>query len=231
MFKTIAMAAAFALTAVSASAVTLYSEDFEGQNSKGADRFGTDLTGVDWGLELGNAQLGRSGRYFKVSNGEFRARELFGEATWLSPIIDVSGYKDLVLTIDFRQYGNIEINDYVDVAISMNGRVTGYNVLDINGYGVGPFHISGSLNPHGLVGDHDGPSPTDFGETQLVEAISEPGDQFGLWIKFRNNDDGEVFAMDNITLTGTPVSAVPLPATGLLLIGGLAAAVATRRRR
>lgn len=230
MFRIFSTAAALAVCATTAGAATLYSETFTGQENKGFHRWASqdDTSGVDWRLERGNINLSTNGSYFKVRNGAFTAKYLDGQAVWHSPVIDVTGYDDLTLSVDFGQRGDIEANDYIDVSISMNGGVTGYNVLDVNGFG-----INGVLERHALIGNHDWPSRADFGSTTMVERIRERGTQFALMVRFRNNERGETFTMDNITLTGTRsggVAPVPLPASALMLLGGLAGLAALRRR-
>lgn len=82
------------------SQTTLYSEDFTGQINKGAlgpggNNPSTDITGVNWSLDLSDTNLNfaNTNDYFivrSVSGNElFEGRDLDGEAIWLSPNIDI----------------------------------------------------------------------------------------------------------------------------------------------
>ena len=63
---------------------TIYSEDFTGQNDKGAvgPTPTTDLSGVDWTIDISSATLTANSDWFKVTNEIFEARDIDGNTIW-----------------------------------------------------------------------------------------------------------------------------------------------------
>ena len=77
----------------------IYSEDFTGQDGKGA--YGptptTDVSGVTWTVDISNAVLSASDDYIKVVSGKLEARDTDGTVIWLSPSINISSYAEVDL--------------------------------------------------------------------------------------------------------------------------------------
>ncbi len=82
---------------------TLYSEDFTGQNGKGAR--GTnpvDLVGCTWNIDVSNTSFSNVSDYFMVVNEELASVDLDGNclppptcpgtAIWFSPIINIQDF-------------------------------------------------------------------------------------------------------------------------------------------
>ncbi len=115
---------------------TIYSEDFTGQNGKGANGGSpptTDLTGVDWTIDITSATL--SGKYFKVKDEIFEAVKTEGNAIWISPSIDISSHENISFSLAAAENGTMEpadifnteyrINSGTWIAAATNGSLSG----------------------------------------------------------------------------------------------------------
>jgi hypothetical protein len=216
------------LGATSVSAATIYEENFDGQDDKGA--FGTtvDTSGVSWSIDLGDAALFNDSDFFGVFNGVFAAQDTnvgcpnsscsgvagsnvsdFDLPTWLSPVIDISAYTNLVLSVDVGFLGDItryEFDDFVNSGDT--GVVTG---LVDNAPDVGLDILGTATN--GTVG----------------AGVSDGG-TFQFSFVANTYAGNERIFIDNIVLTGD-LTAVPLPASGLMLLGAMGGMAAWRRRK
>lgn len=222
--KTIFLAATCAAALASASqAATIYSEDFTGQNGDGlVGTSGTYLSANGWTASAAGVV---SGDRFSVSGEAFSGNDTNDIATWLSPIIDVSGFTALSLAMDFFETGDHEgpgcncgVNvDFLNLTVLLDG--IGTTFTNINGFGTGSFSLTGDL-----------PDDGDFGSTSFTTLLADAG-TLRIQVDMRNTAASEVMGFDNIVLTGDEVAAVPLPAGGVLLLSGLAGAAALRKRR
>lgn len=220
-----AAALALSLIASSASAVTLYSETFTGQNGKGANGTGTDIAGVNWSIDTATAGLFNSSDFMQVENGIFTFQDTNAGCTtaicsgggpiptslpmWLSPVINTAGYNNLQLSFDtyasntsFEATGGLNREDDLIVSIIAGGVET--TLLDL---------IQSSGTP--LTGT----------ETFLLLNTTS------LQIKVTGNTyaASEELGFDNLFLTGDSLTSVPLPASALLLTAALLGAGALRR--
>ncbi|MEL6680375.1 MAG: VPLPA-CTERM sorting domain-containing protein [Pseudomonadota bacterium] len=213
------LAALFA--ASSAQAVTVYAEDFEGQNGQGAIGSSTgaiiDTSGVDWSVDVTNANLMTSDDFVQVVDGRLNARDTSGNASWLSPIIDLTGFAGLTLSMDVSETGNHENEDFLDIEVSVDGGSTFFKYTDYLGFG--------SVD-HTFTGNTGG---EDFPDLTFVEAVTD-GTEFQLRLSFLNTQSSENFFIDNIALNAE-VSPVPLPASAALMALSLGALVVARRRK
>ncbi len=216
------------LGATSVSAATIYEENFDGQNGKGAFGSSVDTSGVDWSIDLGDASLFNNSDFFGVFNGAFAAQDTnvgcpnsscsgvagsnvsdFDLPTWLSPLIDVSGFTNIVLSVDVGFLGDItryEFDNFVNSGDT--GVVTGFvdGVADVG------LDILGTATNNSV-----GAGVSDGGTFQFQFVANT----------YAGNE--RVF-IDNIVLTGD-LAAVPLPASGLMLLGAMGGLAAWRRRK
>ncbi|TKS57572.1 T9SS type A sorting domain-containing protein [Mesohalobacter halotolerans] len=159
-----------------------YSEDFTGQNGKGATGGSTvsfDLTGVDWTLDIIESGLGASSDWFRVENEEFSARDVDDEQVWNSPVIDISGETDVDITIDVSSViGELESSDYIE---------TGY-VLD-----------GGSFT---TITKHDGEITGTITDSESLTGLSNS--TLKIVIKVLNNAGSEFYYFDNISVEAPP---------------------------
>jgi len=155
-----------------------YSEDFTGQNGKGATGGSTvtfDLTGVDWTIDIIESGLGASSDWFRVENEEFSARDVDEEQVWNSPVIDISGETDVDITIDVSSViGELESNDYIE---------TGY-VLD-----------GGSFT---TITKHDGEITGAITDSESLTGLSNS--TLKIVIKVLNGAGAEYYYFDNISV-------------------------------
>ncbi|MGF1503499.1 MAG: VPLPA-CTERM sorting domain-containing protein [Paracoccaceae bacterium] len=157
---------------------------------------------------------GPSGNEFLAAN----QLQTFGD--WLSPIVDISNFTSIELSLDAAEYGSHEAVDGLRVLYQIDDQ---------------PFVNVPNSAP--LLGNPDNRTfNDDFAPRTLAIDIPD-GSTFQLLLNFRNNDHLEVITVDNILLTGTQISSdleletIPLPPALWLLISGVAAIGFVGRRR
>jgi hypothetical protein len=213
----------------SVQAATLYSEDFTGQEGKGLlGGNSPDFSGVDWTIEQNDAALFNDDDYIQVKNGQLTARDTnagCGDsrctvdnrnptfAAWLSPIIDISGYTNLLLSLDasgsnatFEVDGGVNSEDDFIVSYELDG--VWFTAADL-------------VTQTGA-----------FPAQNVNKAIAD-GDSLRLKVELNNYAGDELFFLDNVILTGDAIESAPStpePASllGLAAIAGLG--IATRRK-
>lgn len=218
-----------------ANGAVVYSEDFTGQTGTGvvgAFPQGSITTftdpGVTWTLENVDAgdftatsdwarvQGGLSGNL--VSGEAFSIRDSDGVVTWRSPVIDISVFTSLGLTLDVEEIGDIEADNFINIAYILDG---GSPVsLNVDAGPTFPFS-AGNFTYEG-----DLPDDLDFGSDQFSASIPN-GLELQIQITGMSDAGTEELLFDNILLQG---DAIPEPSSSLmvLLAGGLGA---MRRRR
>jgi hypothetical protein len=120
---------------------TIYSENFAGQNDKGAIGPGgssptIDISGVDWTVDLSSADLSAADDWYKVVSEEFSARDVDGDAVWLSPSINISSFSNVSISIDISESGDMESTDFVKCEYNTG---SGWTQFATNGYNIDDF--------------------------------------------------------------------------------------------
>ncbi|MGB0404335.1 MAG: hypothetical protein ACPGEG_09585, partial [Salibacteraceae bacterium] len=116
-------------SSLSFSQVTIYSEDFTGQNGKGAKGTGTsspislDTSGVDWFVDTTGIALTASSDYLQVVSEAFEFQDLDGHGIWKSPIFDIQNLTNLTLSIDLTETGTMEGDDSIVVYFILDSAV------------------------------------------------------------------------------------------------------------
>ena len=166
-----------------AEAFTIYMEDFNDPADQGKGAVGVnsstspviDTSGVDWTIDVSNANLTASSDFFRVQNNQFEAQDVDGEAIWSSPVIDISSFSDVSFAIDFSELGELEetgsVNaDYVDVTYILDGAT--FSIPNQNGVVGAP-----NVGQHTLLGD--------FG-SQTISQTGLSGTNLQLNVAIRN---------------------------------------------
>lgn len=163
---------------------TIYSEDFTGQDGKGA--FGPvpliDLAGVNWSVDVSGATLDQPDDWFYVTNEFFEGRDLDGPAIWLSPLIDITGFTNVQFSLD---------------ALDHNG-IAGDNLEDADTF-ITEYRIDGGAWVQAL---NNGTINNDFDPT-VVSDNGLSGNTFELRVIMTNNGTGERHRLDNVIIEGT----------------------------
>lgn len=129
----------------------LYSEDFTGQNGKGAigPTPTIDLSGVNWNIDISSAALTATTDWFQVVNEVFEARDIDGNAIWLSPSISITGYTNVSFSLDASEDGTMEAGDIFNTEYRIDGGV--WTSATING-SLNDDFTSASVQQTGLTG-------------------------------------------------------------------------------
>ena len=208
---------AFALVmniATNPAIAVIYAEDFTGQEGKGA--IGTtsttppniDTSEVDWSIDVTNTSLTATTDWFQVVNEVLEARDLDGEAIWISPEIDISSFPEVEFSLDASEFGNHEGPgngfDYFDVSYKLDDVET----LITNWNGLGDAS-------HTLIGDL--PDDNDWVST-TVSQTGLSGSTLQISVKMNNSADPEFMRLDNVRVSvAVPWEFNSTP--GLLLVG------------
>lgn len=209
-----------------ASAATIYEEDFSGQAQTGlSGPFSTvnaeiAVTGASWSLYLSQALLFGDNMRVGTTTEALRVTDVTS-GFWLSPVIDLGGFTGIQLQSTISEVGTMEAND----------SVTAYLVDASLPLGTASdAHVIGSF---GATSD-DGGAVFDTALTDLsflngYDAASVP-ELVRIQIAF-DNDALETWILDDVRVTGEPAQSVDLPATAFLLLGGLGGAMVLRHAR
>lgn len=157
------------------SQTILYSEDFTGQNNKGAVGPGTtDLTGItNWTITPDFAGLTVATDWFQVVNDVFEAQDVDTEQLWESTTFSIAGYSTITITMDLAEIGDHENTDYINV----------YYVLD-----GGPETL--------IIGQTDDFTSYNLSFTGIT------GGTLKLVVRVLNNAGTEQITFDNVLVTG-----------------------------
>ena len=169
---------------------TIYLEDFTGQTGKGAIGPGDnnpniDLSGVNWTIDVSNVNLTETTDYFAVvnvgGNELLEGRDLDTDATWLSPVIDISNYTDVAFSITVTESNgtggnNLEPSDTVLIEYRIDSGT--WTTASVNGILLNDYNLTVSSSS-GLLG-------------ATIE----------LRVTMTNNSDNERQRIDAIEVTG-----------------------------
>jgi hypothetical protein len=194
------------LWAGSASAVTIFSDDFESGNLNNwslSTSSPTTITNVDVG--------GSQGRVMSFSQGDGSNPD--GTATASTSIPDTSGYTNLAVSLQWwADDDNESSSDTLLVQWAVAGSSTWNTIATLSSNG-GGFFSTGPL---------------------AINTVPSPGTDIQLRFAVNMSQDDERFRVDNVELTGDvahapgPIVGAGLP--GLLTIGAGLIAFARRRR-
>lgn len=168
-----------------------YTEDFTGQDGKGATGTSsgtiTDLAGVDWTVDVGGTlETDGTTNQFEVVSGEFSGIDVDGSAYWYTPVIDVSSVNAIDLSIDLDVIGG-------------GANASGENITVY--YTTNPS--SGSPT-YTSVASYDQNNDSGLPQTITQNNIDVSGaTEFGLRVEIDANGSGDGFSFDNISLTET----------------------------
>ncbi len=173
---------------------TLYSEDFTGQNGKGAEggspSIVVDTVGVSWAVDTSDVNFQDADDYVKVVTERIEFRDTEGRGKWISPSINVSNYDSLSLTIDLLEVGGMEASDSILVYYQIDGGVE-IEIKTIN---------------------------DDFTSYTLTDtAISDTGSELHIVVYGVNGATDEKHRIDNIIVKGN--STITVDGIGLSSLG------------
>ncbi len=170
------------LTTSNYAQTTIYSEDFSGQDGKGAYGSNIDTSGINsWYIDVSNCNLQDNDDYFKVSSGEFAARDIDHEGIWYSQNINISGYSNVSISVDILpNYGIMEPSDYIEAYYKLDG---GAEVLLTNGAHNDDICCTTTATASGLTGS----------SLQVV-------------VRIKNDQIYEIYYFDNVRVTGDAAS-------------------------
>lgn len=240
-----------AALASQASAVTIYTEDFDGSGSLGYTTEDTSGNAVaqfsdgfgDYFIETDGSDIGTFVEFTNPSGRYFAAQDTDGDG---NPSvlrlridgIDVSNYTNLALSIDFAEDDDgsnqdWDDADFVHANLSLDTVAAGAD----NDPSLFGLWFESSVNS-GFNGeptedlDFDGDS--DVGGAVLTDtfatftkSFSQTGNTAGILITFALDSGDEDVAIDNITLTG---DLVPEPTSLALFLLGMTGLAASRKR-
>jgi len=216
-----------------AQALTLYAEDFSGQNGKGATGgAATDVVGVDWSIELNDAALFDSNDYFKVEAEAFTARDTNAGCpnvqcisggnpeplfpAWLSPTIDISGFTNLALSLDaFASNTSFEHEENSPIG-HKDYFIVSYLLDDVE------FLAADLITQSGAFTD------------QTVNQSISNGSTLQVKVQLNTTASTERLSFDNIFVTGDPINpsqSVPEPTSIISLIALAGIGIASRQRQ
>ena len=185
LLKTSLQILLFFSTIFASSQVVIYSEDFSEANNKGAvgPIPSIDVSGVDWSINISSAQLTTSTDWFQVINGVFEARDVDGDAIWLTPSVDISGHKNISFSLSAIEDGTMESTDIFLTEYRINGGT--WTQAAINGSLKDDF-ISKTVSQTGLNGN-----------------------TLEIRVTLKNNSNAEFHRFDDIMIRGTAISPEP----------------------
>lgn len=208
-----------------AQAVTLYAEDFSGQNGKGATGgAATDVVGVDWSIELNDAALFDSNDYFRVEPEAFTARDTNAGCpnvnctsggntdplfpAWLSPEIGISGFTNLALSLDaFASNTSFEHEENSPIG-EKDYFIVSYLLDDVEFLAAELITQSGAFT------------------NQTFNELIGNGSTLQVKVQLNTTASTELLSFDNILVTGeqlNPSQSVPEPTSimGLIALAGI----------
>lgn len=177
---------------------TVYSDDFTSEDNKGQIGSNSDLSGVDWSLDISDGSFENNDDFYAVKNGVFEAQDVDGNVIWTSESFNISGYNNLEFSFDAGAEGDFEASGDI------------FNVEIIIDNGTPETLFSGSVHED-ISGD-----PMFFGSTQLTNSlqnfttgITGSGTNAVIRITVNNNAGGELYRFDNLSVKESSVKPEP----------------------
>jgi hypothetical protein len=155
--------------------VTLYSEDFTGQNGKGAIGPGTTNMGgvTNWAYTPDFTGMTATTDWFQVVSEQMEARDVDIEQVWESTTFSIFGYSTITITMDMFEVGDHELDDYIAVYYVLDGGAETLIISQADDF------TSHNLNFTGITGS-----------------------TLKLVVKVYNNAGTEYIQFDNVLVTG-----------------------------
>jgi hypothetical protein len=160
----------------------IYHETFSGQEGKGASgpMNTTDLSGVDWILDLSEANFKTAGNYIKVvqDNGEYlmEASHLGATVAWISPKINIKGHGTVKATVEI-------LATEAGVSLTPQDFIRAFYILDDNPINL--FAVKGNLE-------------NDIPGNVTMEQAGLEGKTLQIIIEIKNNQVGDTHRFDNV---------------------------------
>ncbi|GAA4977436.1 choice-of-anchor D domain-containing protein [Algibacter aquimarinus] len=195
---------------------TIYYENFD--NNNGGWTMSDTGSGSTWAYGTNGTETGEANYWYTNSYNNY-ATNTSTYAT--SPVIDLSGFNNLVLHIDVRF--QTDANDGAIIEYSTDG--TNWSTLGATGSGTN-WYNSASVNALGSVNGWSGDSTTLFGgsivagrnnfhesKIPLPSSLAVPTVQFRVHFSTQTSN-GDGFNFDNVFIKGDPDVAFPNPTNG-----------------
>ncbi|WP_299365991.1 hypothetical protein [Winogradskyella sp.] len=159
----------------------IYTENFTGQNGKGAvgPTPTIDVSGVTWSIDVSSAALTATTDWFQVVNEVFEARDIDGNAIWLSPSINISSYTNVSFSLGASEQGTMEAADIFNTEYRIDGGI--WTAATTNG-NLNDDFTSATVSQTGLLGN-----------------------TLEIRVTMNNNAGAEYHRLDNIIVDGTLV--------------------------
>ena len=168
-----------------AQSEVIYTEYFTGQSGKGVSGTTSNLNGVDWSVNVSQANLMNYNDYIKVGTLDgsevMFVKDLNGFASWYSPIIDISDHSEVRVYLKAMTFGG-----------------SGHNSGDY-------FRTYYRINSGSWVQlESDGNLTGTFGE-KWPGHDNLNGNTLQIRVQVKNNNgNDDRFAFDNVTMKGIP---------------------------
>ncbi len=189
-----------------ANAAVVYTADFSNISHDEKGGIGpsnqVDTSGVDWTIDISSATLSAVDDFFKVNNQQFEGQDIDGEAIWLSPVINISSFTNINLSVEFNEAGTAESSDFLKASYKLDGGTETF--FDTNGQNIDDF-TSVTATHSGLNGSS-------------VQVI----------IRASNNAATELHSFDNVLVEGT---AIPEVSNISLIIGLFSLVILSCRKK
>ncbi len=161
----------------------IYAEYFTGQSGKGVSGSTSNLGGVNWSVNVSNANLYNSYDYIKVGNLNgsevMFVKDLNGYAYWYSPTVDISNHSEIRISLKAMTYGGSghSSSDYFKTHYRIN--YGSWTPVETNGNLTGTFGV------------------------KWAEQDNLNGNNLQIRVKVKNNNDNDDrFVFDNVTMEG-----------------------------
>jgi len=173
---------------------TLYSEDFSQQDNKGyqGNWNQPNLNGVDWTIDISNANLNGNSAWFKVNGSMFTGKKINGTAAWLSPTIAIDGYINVAFSLSASSNGQFENDDVFQT----------YYRVD---------------NGAWVLAETNGTLQYYYNNIEVSSTVNS-GSTLQIKVEMTNNNSNEFMMFDNLNVVGQESSSHSCSATAGLLM-------------